>query len=145
MKSAYILLPLGLVCVLGGCAENKPLEKGLRVGPSVTRHTKKNQAVTVYSAYQVADDCVMYDLPPTVKVVTPPRNGVATIVQVRDYPAYPKANHLYKCNTKLIPMTAVKYQPNPGFTGSDELALQTNFNGALNPPDRTAITVEVAP
>ncbi len=144
MRVAYILLPMGLVFVLNGCADNKPPEKGLRVGPSVTRHTKKDQPLTVYSAYQVTKECVMYGMPPSVRIVTPPRNGVATISQVRDYPAYPKTNPSYKCNTKLIPMTAVKYQPNPGFTGTDSLELQTNFTGSLSAPDKTAITVEVA-
>ena len=146
MKRAYfIVLPLGLACFLQSCAENKSLEKGLRVGPTVTRHTKKNQSVTVYSAYQIGDDCVMYDAPPSVKVITPPRNGKVTIVSVRDHAAYPATSHLFKCNSKLIPMTAVNYQPNPGFTGTDDLTLQTNFNGVLNPPDKTAVIVEVAP
>ena len=145
MRPIYILLPLGVACVLGACADNKPLEKGLRVGPSVTRHTKKDQSLTVYSAYQVANDCVMYDLPPSVKIITPPRNGIATVVHVKDHPAYPTTSHLYKCNARMIPMTAVTYRPNPGFTGTDSLALQTNFTGSLNTPDRTAVAVEVAP
>lgn len=145
MRAAYILFPLGFVCVLGSCVDNKPLEKGLRVGPSVTRHTKKDQSLTVYSAYQVANDCIMYDLPPSIKITTPPSNGVATVVQVRDHPAYPKTSHLYKCNERMIPMTAVKYQPNPGFTGTDHLGLQTIFTGSLRSPDKTEIAVEVTP
>ena len=44
--------------------------------------------------------------------------------QVQDFPAYPANSPMVKCSQARIPGTAMTYTPQPGYSGTDQLAYQ---------------------
>jgi hypothetical protein len=56
---------------------------------------------------------------PEIKVVTPPKNGSLAVSSGKT-----KAGALARCATLEVPAQAVFYQPNPRYSGSDEVAYQ---------------------
>jgi hypothetical protein len=54
-----------------------------------------------------------------VKLTGKPKSGTVTFEEIETFP-YPFTHEDYKkCNTEKVPGTAVSYDPNPDFTGTD--------------------------
>jgi hypothetical protein len=82
---------------------------------------------------------IAYDLNPDctpagelrIRLVEPPKNGVAKIVKEQGVTQYPKDNQMYKCNEKTSDIQAFYYQPQDGFKEKDRFATEAfTRNGA---------------
>jgi hypothetical protein len=81
-------------------------------------------------AYDLNPDCT-----PTgelrIRLVEPPKNGVAEIVKEQGVTRYPKDSQMNKCNEKLSDIQAFYYQSQDGFKGKDRFTTEGfSHNGA---------------
>jgi hypothetical protein len=60
----------------------------------------------------------------TVRVLTKPLHGTATIDETKDFTSYEAANQRYHCNERKTAGTAIYYQSERGYTGSDVISYE---------------------
>ncbi len=60
----------------------------------------------------------------TVRILSLPTHGTATVERGRYYPNYPKNNDRSVCNDRPADGTAVWYQSTPGYVGDDAVELE---------------------
>ncbi len=95
---------------------------------SVTETTQQFRGALSGAKQQIAQftfvnpDCVTGGYP-TLKVAKPPQHGQITIEEGTAYPEFAKDNVRSACNSKKVPSTLVFYTSEPGYVGSDSVAL----------------------
>jgi hypothetical protein len=68
--------------------------------------------------YALNPDCSS-EGPVSIETLVPPKNGIITFTPSEDYPSYRTDNIRSACDKQKIPVTAINYQSNPGFVGTD--------------------------
>jgi hypothetical protein len=75
-------------------------------------------------------------------VNTPPTHGLVETKEVSDFPKFQKWNKRYECNEKRVPGRQLLYTPEPGFSGTDQLAIDVEFPGGSKTQQKINITVK---
>ena len=86
-------------------------------------------------SYGLNPDCSS-QVRPTVRILQLPTHGQINVVDGFNYPAFLKSDPRYECRKKLVASRQVWYQPDPRYTGSDTVKIESiHPNGFRN--DRT--------
>jgi hypothetical protein len=85
--------------------------------------------------YSVNPDCTPKGNP-VVRLVRAAQYGRIAIKEDTGYPNFAKGSQYNPCNRQKVPVTAVTYVSNPGYTGADSAAVETIF------PDGDYMAVE---
>src|SRR5215467_11469644 len=64
-----------------------------------------------------------------VKIVKPPKNGEAKLVDGTTFPAYTAPNPRTKCNEKSVNARMLEYTPAQGYAGPDSIQLEAIDSG----------------
>jgi len=91
--------------------------------------------------WSVNPDCSLTG-PTTVRIVTPPANGVAEVDIGPAFPAFAKDNVRYKCNQKQYDLPRVWYASKPGYRGPDALAIEVFYPTGAYRKARVTVTVK---
>jgi hypothetical protein len=81
----------------------------------------KRQVLQFYDALNA--DCGVAGVP-SVKIIQPPRDGVATVELAADYPSFPSDNPRYVCNRAKAPGAQVVYRSSPQYLGADRVVVE---------------------
>ena len=62
--------------------------------------------------------------PQTVRVTQNPSNGHLKVSKAEDFITFPATNVRSACNTRRVPGMRIEYTPQPGYSGSDYMAIE---------------------
>jgi len=114
----WLLIP---VLALAGCTT--PQIYGL-----APQSIEAGKTTNVYHASELHRDCSVLSIP-DIEVTSHPKHGTLRVFRTKLRPSGYKPDNLrYKCRTRLVDGIAVEYTPDPGFTGTDKMALTTTFH-----------------
>ena len=91
--------------------------------------------------WSVNPDCSLTG-PTTVRILTPPANGVAEVDIGPAYPAFTKDNVRFKCNVKQYDLPQVWYASKPGYRGPDALEIEVFYPTGGYRKARVTVTVK---
>lgn len=100
---------------------NQPQSPPTEAGPKV-RGALSGAKQQIAEFYFVNPDCTSGGYP-TLKVAKQPQHGQISIEQGTAYAEFTRDKAFAACNGKKVPATLVYYTSEPGFVGSDEVAL----------------------
>jgi hypothetical protein len=89
----------------------------------------------------VNPDCSLLAYP-TVRVVSPPANGVVSLKQGRAFPYFPPVNPRSACNRSRVPAMLLEYRPRRGFVGADSFTVNVIFPIGAERTDTFNVTVK---
>ena len=98
------------------------------------------RALRLHFATSINPDCSLSGRP-TIRITRAPEHGRVTVTQARDFPNYPTSNVRSVCNTRRVGGTAVIYQSQRGFVGTDNLQDDTIFPDGHVTQHSSTITV----
>lgn len=112
MKFISTVVILGL---LAGCVTST---QTVKLSEPWLRAVHSGQLERIDTTYSILPTCESAGYP-DVFIVVPPKHGVASVDHGEDYPDFERDNVRYYCNSRLVPVTQIKYQSAPDFHGTD--------------------------
>lgn len=106
-----------------------------------TRTIPAGQSIRLDFATSLNADCTPTG-EVTARLVSGPSNGTVQIDKTMANPTYLQSNQRYVCNTRKVPGTRVTYTPKPGFTGTDNVAVEMFFPSGVNRTNSYTIIVK---
>jgi hypothetical protein len=106
-----------------------------------------NRAVPVGGALKgiyylaINPDCSIVDYP-TVRIVSPPSSGVASVTRGKAFPSFPPFNPRSACNRRRVPAMLLRYQPERGFIGNDSFSVDVIYPAGAEQSITYNITVK---
>lgn len=114
-----------------------PAQSSLR---TFNKTVPADATTTVEGLFYPNPDCT--SRPSTIHITQQPVHGTAAVVQRDDYPNYPPANPRSACNKTKMQGSFVEYTPQPGFTGSDFMAVELFSDTGQAREEKLSITVK---
>jgi hypothetical protein len=138
---AAVLVVLGGACTVESsqAAEEAKAVPESKAAPKTVTAPIERGAVSgrrqrMGSFYSINPDCAKRGIV-EVRIVAPPAHGRATLEDAKDFSTYEKDNVRFDCNRKEIPVIALFYVSDEGYSGADSFsaeALYPDGNTRLN-------------
>ncbi len=107
--------------LLGACATTGPTN----TYPSVVQ---AGSSIIFHHASELRTDCSVLSIP-QITVTSPPSHGKVTVFKAKFHPdGFDPRNPRYRCRSKLVEGTQVRYTPDAGFRGKDSVTIRIDFH-----------------
>ena len=108
---------------------------------TMARFALAGKKSTLGSFFSLKVDCSPMDWN-EVKIVKPPKNGEAKLVDGTTFPGYTAPNPRTKCNEKSVNASMLEYTPAQGYAGPDSIQLESIDSGGSRARYTINITVK---
>jgi len=123
-----------------------PTTTGLAPAPTAPKVVEVNRTVAADHKMRLA---FFYDINPdctssgfaTTRVIEKPKHGTISIDNGTGFTSFPEKNVRFECNKRKSDGVVVMYEPEPGYTGSDSVDVDTIFPSGSLSKHRYAIDV----
>jgi hypothetical protein len=128
MAMTVRMTTLAILAVLGACTPATTPNDNRQLLPARGGRVTGGEAErAVFGPFaSLNDDCSVRALA-SVRIVQPPRNGVARVVLRQGQAAFTANNAFARCNGATIRGVFVDYTPNPGYAGPEAFRFEVVF------------------